>query len=212
MTRKGQVRFGGGQLETQVKLGAGCLPYFVMGFTYQAEAERFQRELTERLQKFGLQLHKDKTRLIEFGRQAEQERRQRGEGKPETFNFLGFTHSCSKKKNGQFTVLRQTMRNRMKAKVKLLKAALKQRMHDPIPEQGRWLRAVIQGHYQYYGVPRNIKAMAWFRNELVNHWYKVLCRRSQKKKITWEQMTEICSRWIPEPKTCQPYPSQRIHV
>jgi len=212
MTRKGQVRFGGGQLETQVKLGAGCLPYFVMGFARQAEAERFQTELAERLQKFGLQLHKDKTRLIEFGRYARQDRKLRGVGKPETFNFLGFTHSCSQTRNGQFVVLRETMRKRMIAKLKVLKGALAQRMHDPIPKVGRWLRAGLQGHYQYYGVPRNSKARAWFAHELTKLWYKALTHRSQKKKITWEQMQEISSRWLPKPRICQPYPSQRIRV
>ena len=136
---------------------------FVVGFEHRHEAERFLAELRERFAKFGLELHADKTRIVEFGRFAERDRRNRGDGKPETFNFLGFTHSCAKTRKGGFTVLRQTMRQRWQAKLRELKVVLRQRMHTPIPEQGAYLRSVLLGHFRYYGVPMNGPALGAFR-------------------------------------------------
>lgn len=184
----------------------------VVGFEHRAEAERFKEELAERLKKFNLELHDEKTRLIEFGRWAAKDRAGRGEGKPETFNFLGFTHICGRKRKGQFCVLRQTMKKRMRAKLKALNIEMKRRMHISIPEQGQWLRSVLMGHYQYYGVPRNYPAMGTFRQEVVWLWRRSLERRSQKGHISWERMSRLMQKWLPYPHICQPYPEQRLRV
>jgi group II intron reverse transcriptase/maturase len=185
---------------------------FVVGFEHRAEAERFREELAERLKKFGLELHTEKTRLIEFGRHAATNRTRRGEGKPETFNFLGFTHYCGTTRKGSFVVKRQTMRKRMQAKLKAIKHELRHRMHWPIPEQARWLAAVIRGHTQYYGVPLNSYAIIQFRNQVVQLWKRSLGRRSQKGSISWERMNRLAKKWLPYPHICHPYPSQRLHV
>lgn len=184
----------------------------VVGFEHRAEAERFKEELAERLKKFNLELQDEKTRLIEFGRCAAKDRAGRGEGKPETFNFLGFTHICGKKRKGQFCVLRQTMKKRMRAKLKALNIEMKRRMHMPTPEQGQWLRSVLTGHYQYYGVPRNYPAMGTFRQAVVRLWRRSLEGRSQKGHISWERMSRLTQKWLPYPHICQPYPEQRLHV
>ncbi len=185
---------------------------FVVGFEHRAEAEQFQRELTERLGKFNLELHADKTRLIEFGRFAATNRAQRGEGKPETFNFLGFTHICGKTRKGYFTVKRQTMRKRLRAKLKAIKMELRQRLHDPIPEQGQWLRSVMLGHFRYYGVPMNGPALCEFRYHVVGLWKRALERRSQKARIRWERMYRLARNWLPYPRIYHLYPSQRLIV
>ena len=185
---------------------------FVVGLARRREAERFQRELTERLRKFNLELHADKTRLIEFGRYAVVDRAAHGEGKPETFNFLGFTHSCSKNSRNSFTVLRQTERKRMWAKLKEIKEDLKRRMHEPIPEQGKWLRTVMRGYYQYYGVPMNGPALNEFRYHVMRIWKRALSRRSQTGAVTWERMYRLQRKWIPYPRICHPYPSRRPSV
>ena len=136
----------------------------VLGFQYQSDAERFGKELSERVRKFHLELHPEKTRLLEFGRFAAENRKRRGQGKPETFNFLGFTHICGKtRRDGRFTVLRQTTRKRLLAKLSEVKTELRRRMHDPIPEVGKWLRSVVEGHLRYYGVPTNDRALHLFR-------------------------------------------------
>jgi hypothetical protein len=136
----------------------------VLGFQRKSDADQFWAELTERMGKFNLELHPQKTRLLEFGPYAIDNRKKRGEGKPETFNFLGFTHICIKKRsNGRFTVLRQTIRKRLQAKLNAVKAELQRRMHQPIPEQGKWLQAVVRGHIRYYGVPMNQRALTIFR-------------------------------------------------
>ena len=184
----------------------------VVCFEHRAEAERFKEELAERLKKFNLELQAEKTHLIEFGRYATADRKHRGEGKPETFNFLGFTHICGKKRNGQFCVLRQTMKKRMRAKLKALNIEIKQRQHSPVPEQGKWLQSVLLGHYRYYGVPRNGPAMEAFRKEVVRHWKHALERRSQRGSITWERMNRLTNRWLPNPRIYQPYPSQRLSL
>ena len=185
---------------------------FVVGFEHRYEAERFRDNLTERMQKFNLELHGEKTRLIEFGRYAETNRARRGLGKPETFNFLGFTHICSWDRHGRFCVLRQTMTKRMGAKLKAIQIELKKRMHQPIPEQGQWLLLVLRGHYQYYGVPRNYEALRTFRYHLTLLWKRALERRSQRSEILWERMNRLASKYLPNPRICHPYPDQRLHV
>ncbi len=154
---------------------------FVVGFEHQVEAERFLLELKERFRKFGLELHSEKTRLVEFGRFAADERAKRGEGKPETFAFLGFTHICGKTRGGRFTVIRQTMRKRLQAKLKAVRTVLRRRMHDAIPALGAYLRAVLLGHMNYYAVPFNIRAIQRFRYGLVLLWRQNLSRRSQSR-------------------------------
>lgn len=183
---------------------------FVVGFEHREEAERFQGELSDRMRKFELELHGEKTRLIEFGRHAASRRRKRGEGKPETFNFLGFTHIGGKTRGGRFTVIRKTMRKRMQAKLKEMKQEFRRRMHTDLREQGEWVRAVLRGHYQYYGVPFNSASLWSFVYHVNELWYKALRRRSQKTRLTWEQFTRKIKRWVPNPRICQPYPSQRL--
>lgn len=185
---------------------------FVVGFEHRGEAEQFQRELTERLRKFNLELHADKTRLIEFGRYAATNREKRGESKPETFNFLGFTHICGKTRKGYFTVKRQTMRKRLRAKVRAVKMELRRRLHEPIPKQGAWLRSVILGHFRYYGVPMNSPALSEFRNQIVRVWKRALERRSQKARLIWERMSRLVRNWLPYPRIYHLYPSQRLIV
>ena len=179
---------------------------FVLGFQHRHEAERFLTELRERLAQFGLALHPDKTRLIEFGRFAEQSLRARDQGKPPTFNFLGFTHSCAKTRKGKFTVLRQTMRKRWQAKLREVKAVLRQRMHLPIPEQGAYLRAVVLGHNRYYGVPMNSPALGAFRWGIGRVWWRVLNRRSQGRHVSWSRVRRLVMRWTPSPRICHGYP------
>jgi len=185
----------------------------VVGFEHRDEAERFLKEFGERLAKFGLELHPEKTRLIEFGPNAARERGARGEGKPETFNFLGFTHICVKKRgNGMYTVLRQTIRKRLQAKLNEVKAELQQRMHESIPELGKWLQAVVRGHVRYYGVPMNHSALALFRFQVGWLWHRALSRRSQNGRVHWERMRRLITRWLPLPTVCHPYPLRRMSV
>ena len=183
---------------------------FVVGFEHRAEAERFLAELRERFARFGLTLHPDKTRLLEFGRSADRTRRGRGDGKPETFNFLGFTHSCGKTRTGRFTVLRQTMRRRWQAKLQEVKTVLRQRLHAPIPDQGQYLRSVLVGHTRYYGVPRNGPSLQAFRGALTRLWRTTLMRRSQTAFVSWTRMARLATRWLPVPHICHPYPNQRL--
>jgi RNA-directed DNA polymerase len=185
---------------------------FVAGFQHRYEAERFWAELRERFAEFGLELHADKTRIVEFGRFAEQNRRGRGEGKPGTFNFLGFTHSCGKTRKGHFTVLRQTMRQRWQAKLRTLKEELRRRMHTPIREQGTYLRSVLLGHFRYYGVPMNGPALTAFRQAVGRLWWLVLRHRSQGNHLPWRRMRHLFKRWFPPASICHPYPLQRLGV
>jgi hypothetical protein len=183
---------------------------FVVGFEHREEAERFLTDLRERFGRFGLTLHPDKTRLIEFGRFADRNRRGRGDGKPETFNFLGFTHTCSKTRKGRFTVLRQTMRRRWQAKLREVKTELRRRLHDPIPEQGAYVRSVIVGHTRYYGVPRNGPSLTAFHAALGRLWRVTLMRRSQTAFVSWERLRRLMARWLPVPHIGHPYPNQRL--
>jgi group II intron reverse transcriptase/maturase len=185
----------------------------VVGFNSRADAEQFRAELSERMRKFNLELHPEKTRLLEFGPFAISNRQRRGEGKPETFNFLGFTHICVKKRsNGMYTVLRQTIRKRLQAKLNAVKAELQRRLHEPIPEQGEWLRAVVGGHFRYYGVPMNQSALTLFRFRVGWLWHRSLSRRSQNGRVLWDRMRRLLHRWLPMPVICHPYPLRRMGV
>jgi RNA-directed DNA polymerase len=185
---------------------------FVVGFQHRHEAERFLVELRERFAQFGLELHSDKTRLIRFGRFAAQNRRVRGEGKPETFNFLGFTHCCAKTRKGQFTVLRQTMRKRWQAKLREVRAELRRRMHSPIHEQGAYVRSVVLGHVRYFGVPRNGPALSAFRLALGRLWWRVLRRRSHAHRLPWRRLQRRVLWWLPPARICHPSPHVRLGV
>jgi hypothetical protein len=171
------------------------------------------KPVIERMRKFSLELHPEKTRLLEFGPFAAGNRKQRGEGKPETFNFLGLTHICgNKRSHGRFTVLRQTIRKRLQAKLSEVKIELKRRMHDPIPEVGRWLRSVVGGHIRYYGVPTNRAALYTFRFQVGRLWHRTLLRRSQKARVLCDRMRRLIDRWLPPARTCHPYPLRRMGV
>jgi group II intron reverse transcriptase/maturase len=184
---------------------------FVVGFEHQEDAERFWADLHDRLAQFGLELNAEKTRLIEFGRHAARDRKARGLGKPETFQFLGFTHVCAKtRKSGRFKLKRITDSKRVRAKQHALKGEMRQRMHLPIPEQGRWLARVLAGHYNYYAVPDNIEALNAFRKGLIRHWLRSLRRRSQRSKMTWERMWRLADQWLPQPRISHPWPEQRF--
>jgi group II intron reverse transcriptase/maturase len=186
---------------------------FTVGFEHRQDAERFLEELRGRFAKFGLELHPEKTRLIEFGRFAASNRAARGEGKPETFDFLGFTHICVTSGNGRFWVRRITISKRMRAKLAEVKAETRRRAHQPIPEQGRWLASVVRGHIAYYAVPGNTQAVAAFRDQVTRHWLKALRRRSQKgRALTWARMNRIQKRWLPPVRVMHPFPGERLTV
>jgi group II intron reverse transcriptase/maturase len=183
----------------------------VLGFELKEEAERFLGELKERLAKFGLELHPEKTRLIEFGRHAAQDRERRGQWKPETFDFLGFTHMCGKnRKTGYFVVERRTVKKRMRAKLQALKEELRQLMHNRIAETGEWLLTVVRGYYQYYAVPGNTASLGVFRERLLRHWRHVIRRRSQKRRPNWRRVGRIFDRWLPNPRILHPFPHARF--
>jgi RNA-directed DNA polymerase len=181
----------------------------VLGLELKSDAERFRAELEERFRKFSLELHPEKTRLLEFGRYAAESRKRRGPGKPETFAFLGFTHICGKTSQGRFAVHRQTIRKRLQAKLREVKAELRRRMHEPIPEVGEWLKTVVGGHLRYYGVPSNRYALAHFRFTVGKLWHRALEGRSQKGRVPWERMKRLIHRWLPPVRICHPYPSLR---
>jgi hypothetical protein len=183
---------------------------YIAGFEHLEDARRFLAELRDRFARFGLELAAEKTRLIEFGRFAAERRQKRGLGKPETFQFLGFTHICAKTKSGRFKLKRVTQKKRMRAKLREVKAEMRRRMHLPVPDQGRWLRSVLQGHFNYYAVPDNSKALFVFRRHLVRHWRRSLSRRSQRAYVTWEQMDRITARWLPPARILHPWPGARF--
>jgi RNA-directed DNA polymerase len=183
---------------------------FIVGFEQREDAERFLAGLHQRFAKFGLELHPDKTRLIEFGRHAARDRAARGAGKPETFTFLGFTHICAVSRNGRFWIRRKTESKRMQAKLTGLNTQIKRRRHLPVPEQGRWLASVVRGHQAYYAVPGNFDAVNAFRTQVARHWYKALRRRSQRTRLTWLRMNRIVTRWLPHTRVLHPYPSLRF--
>ena len=194
----------------------------VAGFEHRADAERFLQEWKDRLQKFGLELHPDKTRLIEFGRHAANNRKQRDEGKPEVFNFLGFTHMCGTTYCvivavtgatgyvGRFIVKRRTVRKRLSAKLRELREELRRRWHQPVAEVGKWLKSVVQGYFNYHAVPGNMDSLNGFRAQVIWRWYRALRRRSQRDRMTWERFRPLIDRWIPSAKILHPHPNVRF--
>ncbi|MBV9287496.1 MAG: group II intron reverse transcriptase/maturase [Hyphomicrobiales bacterium] len=185
---------------------------FVVGFEHEADARRFLEAMRERLAEFALSLHPDKTRLIEFGRFAAQNREQRGLGKPETFNFLGFTFICGKTRRGKFLIRRKTRRDRMRAKLKAIKQELRRRMHQPIPAQGKWLGQVVRGYFNYFAVPTNGQALSAFRFHVIDLWRRTLRGRSQTDGTTWQRVGRWVNDWLPKPNILHPWPSARFAV
>lgn len=184
----------------------------VVGFQHRHEAERFLGELTGRLADFALQLHPDKTRLIEFGRHAATNRKGRGLGKPEVFDFLGFTHICGRSRKGRFQLRRQSRRDRLRTKLREIRDSLWQHRHAPIEEQGSWLRHVMTGWFAYHAVPVNGSSLQIFRNTVIWHWRRALRRRGQRDKTSWKAITTLANRWLPRPRILHPWPSQRFAV
>jgi hypothetical protein len=184
----------------------------VAGFQHEADARRFLDMMHTRLEEFSLSLHPEKTRLIEFGRFAAAGRARRGLGKPETFNFLGFTFICGKNRRGKFLLCRKTRRDRMTAKLREIKEELRRRMHRPIPEQGQWLRQVVSGYFAYHAVPTNGRALKAFLKQVEVLWQRTLKRRSQRDKMTWQRMRKLADDWLPKPRTLHPWPSERFAV
>jgi group II intron reverse transcriptase/maturase len=184
----------------------------VVGFQYEAEALRFRTDLAVRLAKFGLELHPDKTRLLEFGRFAANNRKRNGRGKPDNFDFLGFTHVCAKNRKGEFEVLRRTSRKRMRRKLKAIKHELTRRLHEPVPEVGEWLAAVLRGHFLYYGVPLNFAALKAMRSHVAWHWWRTLRKRSQKTRLTWNRMLRLVRCYLPAARITHPYPNVRFRL
>ena len=182
----------------------------VLGFQYQKDADRFLEHLRERLKKFGLDLHPDKTRRIEFGRFAEQNRKARGEGKPEAFDFLGFTHISGRNRHGRFALKRKTIAKRMRAKLQEIKQELRRRMHDPIEQTGRWLQSVVQGYFNYHAIPGNMQRLHVYRERVTRHWRWVLRRRGQKHRPTWARIRRLVEHWLPRPRVLHPYPDVRF--
>jgi RNA-directed DNA polymerase len=185
---------------------------FIVGFQHESDARRFLDEMRERLGKFALTLHPEKTRLIEFGRFAAERRKRRELGKPETFNFLGFTFICGKTRVGKFQIKRKTRADRMRAKLKLIQEEMWRRMHQPIPAQGTWLWYVVKGYFNYHAVPTNARALDVFRHHVMDLWRRTLRRRSQKERITWARMTKLADDWLPKPIILHPWPSERFAV
>lgn len=183
----------------------------VLGFERRADAEAFLEQLGERMRKFGLELHPEKTRLIEFGRFADSNRKRRSEGSPETFDFLGFTHICGKtRKGGWFTVRRQTVKKRMRSKLQAVRQELRKRWHEPIAETGGWLRSVVQGYFNYHAVPGNFRALQTFRREVARAWLEALRRRSQRHRLPWDRFRSIVDRYLPLPRILHPQPGVRF--
>jgi len=186
---------------------------FALGFQYRNDALRFTDALKLRLERFGLALHPDKTRMLEFGRFAAENRACRGECKPETFDFLGFTHICGQKcRTGGFIVRRRTITKRMRAKLKEIRATLMRGRHLPIPVLGRWLRRVVQGYFNYHAVPGNAVSLNAFRKQVTRHWLHALRRRSQRHRMTWKRFERIVENWIPQPRILHPHPNERFYA
>ena len=184
----------------------------VVGFQHADDARRFQADLCARLGQFGLTLHPDKTRLLEFGRFAAENRRKRGLGKPETFNFLGFTHICERTRTGSFLLMRKTRRDRMRTRLRAIRTELRRRMHMPIGEQGRWLAQVVRGYFAYHAVPTNSRSLTAFRFHVTELWRRTLRRRSQRDRSTWNRMTELEAAFLPLPRILHPWPTERFAV
>ena len=184
---------------------------FVIGFREETDARRCLAALKERFATFGLALHPEKTRLIDFGRYAEERRAKRGDGPPETFDFLGFTHISGKTRRGDFTIHRKTSRKKFQAKLADLKEKISRRRHDDPAQVGAWLQRVVRGWYQYYAVPGNYTRLRQFRDAIQDRWLRTLRRRSQRgRRLTWEKFSKLCARWLPTPKILHPYPNVRF--
>lgn len=184
----------------------------VAGFEHEADARRFLDAMRARFEEFALSLHPDKTRLIEFGRHAAANRERRGLGKPETFDFLGFTLICGKSRAGKFLVKRKSRRDRMQAKLKEIKDVLRRRMHHAIPEQGGWLRQVVSGFFNYHAVPTNSEALVAFRHHVTDLWRRTLRRRGQIHRMTWQRIEKLANDYLPKPRILHPWPNQRFAV
>ena len=183
----------------------------VVGFEHRKDAERFLADMQARFQQFGLEVHPDKTRLIELGPHSIANRKQCGEDKPETFDFLGFTHICERhRKTGYFTVRRKTARKRMKAKQKALHQQLRQCRHEPIARTGQWLGSVVQGYFNYHAVPGNMRTLGTFRRRVIRLCRRQLCLRSQKSHLNWRRFQALIHRWIPIQRILHPFPSVRF--
>jgi group II intron reverse transcriptase/maturase len=185
---------------------------FIVGFEHEADARRFLDALRQRLAEFALSLHPEKTRLIEFGRFAAANRKRRGLGKPETFDFLGFTFICGKSRRGKFLIKRKSRQDRMRAKLQAIKQELRRRTHQPIPRQAKWLAQVIRGYFNYHAVPTNRRALASFRDEIVRAWWRRLNRRGQRRPLVWERMKKLADDWLPRPHILLPWPNQQFAV
>ena len=185
---------------------------FIVGFQHESDARCFLDEMRERLREFALSLHPEKTRLIEFGRFAAERRKRRGLGKPETFNFLGFTFICGKTRAGKFQLQRKTRRDRMRTKLRMIKEEMWRRMHQPIPVQGKWLWHVVRGYFNYHAVPTNFRALVAFRTEIAKRWHRVLTRRSERTTLNWERMKRLIGEWLPRPRILHPWPDKRFAV
>ena len=185
---------------------------FIVGFQHERDACRFLDEMRKRLGKFALTLHPEKTRLIEFGRFAAERRKRRGLDKPETFNFLGFTFICGKTRAGKFQIKRKTRADRMRAKLKMVQEEMRRRMHQRIPDQGKWLCYVVSGYFNYHAVPTNSEALVAFRTEIARRWRRAITRRSERTKINWKQMKQLIDTWLPPPRILHPWPDKRFAV
>ena len=182
------------------------------GFEYEDDAQRFLAALRERLSRFALTLHPEKTRLIEFGRFAAENRVRRGLGKPETFDFLGFKHISGRSRAGHFQLKRKSRRDRMRAKLKALKMELSRRRHDPIPMQGRWLAQVVRGYFAYHAVPSNFPSLSTFLHHVTRLWLRALRRRGQRHRMTWSRFSRIAADFLPRPRILHPWPEARFSV
>ena len=185
---------------------------FIVGFQYESDARQFLDKMRERLREFALSLHPEKTRLIEFGRFAAERRQRRGLGKPETFNFLGFTFICGKTRAGKFQIQRKTRTDRMRAKLKMVQEEMRRRKHQPIALQGKWLWYVVNGYFNYHAVPTNSRALVAFRTEIARRWRRALIRRSDRTKLNWTQMKRLIDDWLPTPRILHPWPNKRFAV
>jgi RNA-directed DNA polymerase len=184
----------------------------VAGFEHEADARRFLEAMRARFEEFALSLHPDKTRLIEFGRFAAARRARRGLGKPETFDFLGFTLICGTSRAGKFLLRRTSRRDRLRAKLKEVKEGLRRRMHEAIGEQGQWLKQVVSGFFNYHAVPTNGRALEAFRQGVIWHWGRTLRRRSQTGALVWNRIEKLADDWLPKPRILHPWPNQRFAV
>ena len=184
----------------------------VLGFQHEIDAKRFLADMRQRLEKFSLSLNPEKTRLIEFGRFATENRKRKGFGKPETFTFLGFTFICGRSPTGHFHIQRKTRRDRMRATLRRVKEELRRRRHQPIPEQGRWLAQVVRGFFAYHAVPTNGRALLAFHFHVTNLWWRALARRSQRAKLAWETVKKLFDHWLPRPRILHPWPRERFDV